>query len=252
MEQTFTAPAGRYTGPVFATITAPTADVRVKVDRTARVASVTISTTAPADSPAAEAVRAATITQDGQELTVDVPEFQAVTVAAGPVIRGAGTSVTFASGHGSVYVGGVLQTTTGTTAGVEVLVTLPAGSTVYADTVSGSVRVLGPAALVYAQTASGDVNVAEAARMTAFTLSGDVRGGVITERFEAETASGHVRVTDHEGRSCRIRTQSGDVAVEAHEARGLLAVSTASGDVTLRGARHLDVEVRSLSGTVRR
>ncbi|MET9819583.1 DUF4097 family beta strand repeat-containing protein [Streptomyces sp. NPDC006355] len=249
-EQTFTAPA-RYTGSVFATITAPTATVRVKVDATAPVARVRISTPEDATSPAAEAVRNARVEQHGQDLTVSVPEF-----AARPVQAATGGPVQYVSSRGMVIVNGVVQSSGPVQAsggGVEVHVTLPAGSAVNVRTVSGEVRVLGVAAYAHVETVSGSVAVAEAARVTAVTVSGGIRAGVVTDRLDAESTSGDVRVTDHAGRSCRIRTVSGKVTVEtAPGARGAVDVYSSSGDVTLFGTSALTVEARTVSGDLRR
>ncbi len=112
---------------------------------------------------------------------------------------------------------------------LEIIVTLPSGSTVNVDTATADVRMRGVFEGVSVNTASADVSVSH-----------------VTGRAEVNSASGDVHLNRAEG-PVQIRTASGDVRLD-HSAVAA-AVQTASGDALL-GRITGDLAARSASGDV--
>jgi Putative adhesin len=114
--------------------------------------------------------------------------------------------------------------------GLDLAITMPAGSRCMVRTASADVICTGDLADLDVHTASGDI--------TADAISGTV---------EATTASGDIRL-DETGAKAEVRTAGGDVRLA--RAGGDVLVRTASGDVTIGGAA-ASVTVAAASGDVR-
>jgi DUF4097 and DUF4098 domain-containing protein YvlB len=110
-------------------------------------------------------------------------------------------------------------------------VTVPPGTRVVANAVSGDVDVRGTGAEVSVNTVSGDLTVHDAAR-----------------RLEASTVSGDLALARIMG-DVRIESVSGDVV--ADEVRGDLGFETVSGEIDLRRSRLTGIRMNSVSGDLR-
>lgn len=147
--------------------------------------------------------------------------------------------------------------------------TVPAGTRVDANAVSGDITIRGTGAEADANSVSGDIaiedatGVVEAAsvsgnvdlrrvsgRIDASSVSGDVDVDDATGEFEAESVSGSVLVRRGKLRLFRAETVSGDVSYEGtYDASGDYRFNTHSGEVTLTvpadGGAALDLETWS-------
>jgi hypothetical protein len=115
-------------------------------------------------------------------------------------------------------------------AGLDLAITLPAGSRCALRTASADVTCTGGLADLDVHTASGDLTATR-----------------VTGTAEVTTSSGDVRM-DETGAEAQVRTAGGDVRLA--RARGDLTVRTASGDVTV-GSAAASVTVATASGDVR-
>jgi DUF4097 and DUF4098 domain-containing protein YvlB len=117
---------------------------------------------------------------------------------------------------------------------VDFTVTVPAGITVSARSVSGDVGVHDVTGEIRAETVSGDVTVGNAGNLLiAKTVSGDLTIQSATSQKEPE-----------------ISSVSGDLLVSELSARAV-TVSSVSGDVVLTDADCERASVESMSGTIR-
>lgn len=147
---------------------------------------------------------------------------------------------------------------------IVVSVTVPTGSSVAAKTGSADIRLDGTFGETSLKTGSGDVWVDASGDTDVRTGSGDVRlglvdaasvktgsGNVSVERsrgdVELTAASGDAHIADLGG-DARLSTASGDIEVGSSAAE--VAAKTASGNITLLGARSGDVRVKSAAGSV--
>jgi DUF4097 and DUF4098 domain-containing protein YvlB len=109
-------------------------------------------------------------------------------------------------------------------------VTVPAGARLSARSVSGDVRIAGVRGEIEASAVSGDVEVRDAERRVKLSsVSGEVRG---------------LRI----GADVRANSVSGDVSLE--DIGGEVDAQAVSGDVTLRRVRAPRVRAQSVSGTL--
>lgn len=112
---------------------------------------------------------------------------------------------------------------------LEIIVTLPTGSTVDVKTATADVETRGTLRSASIATASADVSISQ-----------------VSERLEVSTASGDVHVTRADG-PVQIRSASGDVRLDASAVDA--SVHTASGDVLI-GSLSGGLSARSASGDV--
>ncbi|EIE99805.1 DUF4097 family beta strand repeat-containing protein [Saccharomonospora glauca] len=135
-------------------------------------------------------------------------------------------------GGGGVFIGGH-RVSIGSAGGgaVRVIVAVPSGTSVRADTVSGSITQRGQAGAVSAQTVSGAIHL-----------------DTTTGPLSLNTTSGAVAVHGAQSGGS-IATVSGAVAV-AVTGSTPVRVETVSGSITRRGHVHL-VQARSVSGRIR-
>ena len=262
-ERSFTSTAG-YNGPVLADVTCPTGVVYVTVDRSAEVAAVRVLTQDGPDSPAGKAVRETTIRQNAEHLVVVVPDVPQGVGGFGNVsFTSFGGGATFINGaryDGPVSVvdgrvisgGGAVNMTNG----VEVHITVPAGSGVRYRSENGSLYTYGPVAAIEAQTNNGSVKAEQVGRLKARASNGSVKAGTVTEWLDAETDNGSVKAEDYAGSACRVRASNGSVALTvARGASGRIEARAGNGSVKLYGVRgrtDLDVDVTAGNGTVRK
>jgi hypothetical protein len=132
---------------------------------------------------------------------------------------------------------------------LDVLVVLPAQSSLEVATVSGDTVVYGALEHVKVSCVSGDVRLNDSSTtLDVRTASGDVHTGRVLESLKCKSASGDV---DCPGAATKteIMSASGDVVVSA-DRPGEVVVRAVSGDVKVRVARGLSVDVngRTVSG----
>lgn len=143
--------------------------------------------------------------------------------------------------------------TRGRSAGDQQLdVVVPVGTRVTANSVSGDVRVRGVRGELDAETVSGDVDVQDAARRVSLnSVSGSVRGQSLDGDLRARSVSGDVRIVGARGQA-ELNSVSGSVEVRGAQL-GRLRAQTVSGDVSYDGslARDGRYDIGSQSGTVR-
>lgn len=114
--------------------------------------------------------------------------------------------------------------------GLDIRVTLPAGSRCTVQTVSASIVCNGELATLAAKTTSGEV------------LTDSITGDV-----EVNTVSGRVAITDAAG---RVSAKSASGAIEVGRVAGDLEVNSVSGKVSI-GKAESDAKVRSASGRIK-
>ncbi|GHH56173.1 hypothetical protein [Streptomyces candidus] len=251
-EQTFTAAA---TGPVLADVTCPDGTVTVTVDPAATVATVRVFTQDGPDSPAADAARGARIQQNAERLVVVVPKVKQNGANFG--------GVTFQSfgGGGVTYVNGVQYSgnvtmvngqggAQGFTRGVEVHVTLPAGSGVQYSGENGSLHTYGTVAAIRAGSSNGSIKAETVGRIEAEAGNGSIKVGTVTEWIDADASNGSVKVDNHIGNVARVRAGNGSVNFTVGaRATGRIDIKAGNGTVRLYGVRGRDdLDVRATAG----
>ncbi len=134
---------------------------------------------------------------------------------------------------------------------LDVILTLPEGSSVDAITGSGDTVTRGALADVDVTTGSGDVRVGDTVgSLDVKTGSGDVVAGHIVDNFECRCASGDVRC-DGAATTTTIHTASGDVTLTAVRG-GDISVRAVSGDirVSVKQGLVIDVDGTTISGDI--
>ncbi|MFB7643574.1 DUF4097 family beta strand repeat-containing protein [Streptomyces sp. NPDC056084] len=245
------------TGPVVLGLDLPMGSVHVQVLDSLTHARVTLRT-ADTSGPAADAVNAARITENGQTIAVEVPAIRGnvmmqsvrgnrITQSMGTVY-GSVTGVTIINGR---VVTGSSDTMTRVSE-IEARVSLPANSSLAVVSQSAGAVVDGEVDRLEFRSTSGDLKVDGARAVSASTTSGDLTVWRVAEQIAARSVSGDIAVDLYSGSSAELVTTSGDVSVHATlKASGGLRARSVSGDVTVTGARHMRVNADSVSGHVR-
>lgn len=248
----------RSIGPVVLGLSLPMGSVHVQVIDSLTHARVMLRT-ADGSGPAADAVNAARISEDGQVIAVEVPEMPGdvmmqsvrgnrVTQSMGTVY-GSVTGMTIVNGR--VIMGGGTGTMT-TVSPIEARVSLPTNSSLAVVSTSAGAVVDGEVDRMEFRSVSGDVQADGVRTVDASTTSGDVYVGQVAERMTARSVSGDLVVDLYSGSSADLETTSGDVHVHATlKASGALRAESVSGGVNVSGGRGLRVSARSVSGKVR-
>ncbi|MDQ3735494.1 MAG: DUF4097 domain-containing protein [Actinomycetota bacterium] len=131
---------------------------------------------------------------------------------------------------------------------LEIIVTLPTGSTVDVETATADVRMRGIFDGVHVNTASADVSVPHVTgRAEVNSASGDVHLSRCEGPVQVRTASGDVRL-DYSGVQASVQTASGDALLG--RISGDLAVRSASGDVIVATAGAGSLQAKTMSGDV--
>ena len=132
--------------------------------------------------------------------------------------------------------------------GLDLAVTLPAGSRCMVRTASADLTCTGEIAELDAHTASGDVTAAVITGHAEIqTASGDVRLEEAGAGADVRTAGGDIRLA-RAGGGVRVRTASGDVNIGS--AASSAAVVTSSGDVRLASVTAGRTDVQTVSGDI--
>ncbi|MEU2873776.1 DUF4097 family beta strand repeat-containing protein [Streptomyces olivoreticuli] len=256
VERTF---VSQSTGPVVLGLDLPMGSVHVQVLGSITTARVVLRTD-DSSGPAADAVSRARSSQNGQALSVEVPEIpgnvMTQSIRGNRVVQSMGT--VYGEVVGMTIVGGRVTTggtgVIGTVSPVEAVVTLPVGSCLAVVSQSADARVYGgDVEIMDFRSVSGDLRVDGARHLSASTTSGDVMVGRLADRLTARSVSGDITVDSYSGSGAELTTTSGDIGIRATgQAAGVLRASTVSGDVRVTGGREqLRVSARSVSGRVR-
>ncbi|MFJ2568233.1 hypothetical protein ACIO02_35840 [Streptomyces sp. NPDC087568] len=250
-------------GSVLADITCPMGTVRVTVDPAATVARAEVRTD-DTTGPSADAVTKSRVSQDGQRLTIVVP---AVEGGAG------GVTQTIVTGRGGTRVtqifGNVTGSVTGVTivngqviaggggavsSGIEVLVTLPAGSGVRMNSRNADLIVTGLLAALDLDTHNGSLTAGVIGRVQVRGHNGDNDIQAVQEWADIETHNGNTYIGTYGGGAARLITHNGNVELSAApSASGRIEARAYNGNVRLRGVSNrpeLDVIAKTRNGHV--
>lgn len=257
-----TLPAPTAVGPVLASINCPVGTVRVTVDPTATTATAEVRTD-DTTGPAADAVAAARITQDGDRLSIWVPEMEGsdegittVTTTRRGVrvsqsfgtVTGSVTGVTIRGGKVVIGGGGTVSS------GIEVRVTLPAGSGVQMTTRNADLTVVGALAALDLDSSNGSLQTDLIGRAKVRSHNGSADILAIGEWADIETHNGDIHVGTYRGGAARLVTHNGTIDLSAGPAAaGRIEARTHNGDIRLRGVAdrsELDVVTRTRNGHV--
>lgn len=132
---------------------------------------------------------------------------------------------------------------------LDVTVVLPAGSSLEVKTVSGDVALQGPLDSVSVSSVSGDVDVTDPCdTLDVRTTSGDLNASSVRRSLKCRSASGDVACLSAATQT-ELTSASGDVDLAINQP-GQLVIKAVSGDVHVRVARGLvvDVNANSVSG----
>lgn len=131
---------------------------------------------------------------------------------------------------------------------LEIIVTVPTGSSLDVETASADVQTRGILDSASVTTASADVSLSHlSGRLEVATASGDVHVGRGEGPAQVRTASGDVRL-DVSGTEATVQTASGDVVIGRMS--GDLSARSASGDVIVGSASAGSVQAKTMSGDV--
>lgn len=150
---------------------------------------------------------------------------------------------------------------------LDMVLTVPTGSTLAAKTGSADVSARGSYRAGRIKTGSGEVVVEVLDGPGVIeTGSGDIRVDTADQELRVKTGSGDIRI-DHAGGAVTISTGSGDIEIgtcaaatvvktgsgdlSVTESRGDLALSTGSGDLVVRTAHRGRISAKGASGDVR-
>ena len=215
--------------------------------------------TADTTGPASDAIRTATLRQDGTTLLVRVLNNSHVTrhhgrhvvnsASSGPLIQADTIS-------GGIHFGGQATLTTNAprqwSAPITIEATVPEHSSVTARTTTADIRIDGPVMDATCASDSGDIQVEQGLNTGARTETGAITLGHTTV-VEASTVSGPITISHATG-SHILTTDSGDITAHATGACGIGA-RTGGGDITITAtsaaiAAGLTVHTNSRSGRV--
>lgn len=99
----------------------------------------------------------------------------------------------------------------------------------------------------YSGTVDYTVSVPAGGSVTARSVSGDVRVSNVNGEVRAESVSGDI-VTSRAGRLALVKSVSGDIEISEATAEGQVTVSAVSGSVTARGLKVRTLDLGSVSG----
>ena len=234
-------------------------DLQIMISRTQQHPSVRIFPLSDSE-VSLKVAQEADISQRGKRLSVKLPKD-----------KGGVGSATMMIGSGSAYINGVhyqgpvtivdgvvyqgQDAMVAANSGVRVEVTLPEGSSVNIEAVSGDAVVDGSVDKLRFESVSGDLAADAANTVSIITTSGGVELAAVSGGGTVSTVSGDVEIRGYDGRGMFVNTTSGDVRVAAgKQARGSLSLNTVSGNVTTRNTRGnpaLRVQPSTVSGRVR-
>ncbi|QSY50196.1 MULTISPECIES: DUF4097 family beta strand repeat-containing protein [Streptomyces] len=244
-------------GPIVLGVELPVGRVHVQVLDSLTTARVVVRTD-DSSGPAADAVRRARSSQNGQALAIEVPEVPGNVITQSfdgnritqtiNTVHGTVTSMTIIDGR--VVAGGPTGVL-GVVSPIEIRVALPVGSSLAVVSQSADAIVRGSVDQMEFRSVSGDLRVDVARSLNAKTTSGDVAIGRVMGPINARSVCGDISVGLYGGPEAELNSTSGDVSVRvAEDSTGPVRVSSVSGDIRVVGGRGR-VNARSVSGRVR-
>ncbi len=262
-------------GPIELDLSVSNGAINVHVNPKAVHATVTVHTAAT-EGPVADAVNDTKFTENGNKLTVSVPDdlagggFSSTTVQIGGstfsfnggiVNTGSMTGVTISDGDvwvggRQVVAGGRVVAEAGTAVGggtgtITVDVVLPARSSLAVTTKNAETTVRGDLEAIRFDARNGSLQAAGVKVLEAETHNGSVLVDRVDDELEASTHNGSITVGAYNGRRGSARTHNGDVTISATPASsGRLAARTHNGNIRVRGASHLDLKTSTHNGRV--
>ncbi|MDJ0345544.1 hypothetical protein QMK19_33910 [Streptomyces sp. H10-C2] len=258
-EQTHTAAAA---GPILAAVQADMGEVLVTIDPAATVARVVISTK-DAEGPSADAVRRTRITQDGNRLSITVPEVEGSNV--GVSVYGSGnfiqnvtsvgrgqtmTGVTIVNGR---VISGGISGGSAVVSPIEVRVTLPAGSGVRMNGRNANLTVSGVLAALDYSGHNGHIRTGVVGRIKVRTHNGHTDADVVQEWADIEGHNGDTEIGTYSGTAARLITHNGSIRLAASPAAsGQIEARSYNGNIRLHGTNRtgLDVQTSTRNGRV--
>ncbi|MFE9497579.1 DUF4097 family beta strand repeat-containing protein [Streptomyces collinus] len=256
-------------GPIALDLSMSTGSIRVVVDSVLKQARVVLTTEA-ASGPSADAIRNTTVSMNGQNLRVRVPDVTGGMSGITTLSRG-GYNMTFSGGNGvqiingnvhitghgggKVFVNGREVTATGPAGDavtpISAVVHLPARSVVAISTHSANTAITGTLARLEYDGTSGALTAERVGDLEATVTSGSVIVGEVSGPLDINLTSGNVNIGTYSGHDARLNLTSGSVRMAATaRATGRLSVNATSGSVRVTGAAHLNVRRRVTSGHV--
>ncbi|MFI1890433.1 hypothetical protein [Streptomyces jumonjinensis] len=257
-------PAPAAVGPVLAAVTCPMGSVRVTVDATATIARAEVRTD-DTTGPTADAVAQSRISQDGNRLTIVVPDVRGAGggMTQTVITSGGGTRVTQVFGNvtgsvtGMTIINGQIITGGGNTvasSGIEVLITLPAGSGVQMNSRNADLTVTGLLAALDLDTHNGSLRAGIVGRAKVRGHNGDNDIEAIQDWADIETHNGNTYIGTYGGGAARLITHNGNLELSATpSASGRIEARAHNGNVRLRGVSNrpeLDVVTKTRNGRI--
>jgi DUF4097 and DUF4098 domain-containing protein YvlB len=148
---------------------------------------------------------------------------------------------------------------------IEVIVALPTGSNVKADTATGSLRATGALGRCRVDTAAGEIAIAQARVVKLSKAAGEVSIGEVAEDASIESATGEIRI-ERIGGNAKIDNANGDAQIGSiggdlkltgangdvlvRHSDGSVSASTAFGAIRLLSVTHGKVKVDSARGDI--
>ncbi|SDP46049.1 Putative adhesin [Streptomyces sp. cf386] len=254
-------------GPIALDLTMNTGSIRVIVDTTLKQAHMVLTTEATSGL-SADAIRDTTVSLNGQNLRVRVPDLAGGMSGTTTVSRG-GYTMTFSGGNGvqivngnvhingggKVFINGREVTATGPAGDavtpISAVVHLPAKSVAAISTHTANTVVTGVLARLEYDGTSGMLTADRVGDLEATVTSGSVIVGEVNGPLDISLTSGSVNVGAYSGHHARLNVTSGSVRMAATaQSSGRLSVNATSGSVRVTGAGHLNVRRRVTSGHV--
>ena len=166
------------------------------------------------------------------------------------IVQGLEDNPPIAMNGGQLRVGHITDRSVRNKVSISYDITVPAGTSVVADTGSGSISVVDMSATVEAEAGSGSIRLTNiGAPVHAHTGSGSIKADGVAGSFKGSSGSGKITVTQTSPGDVEVSTGSG--SSEILGIVGALRADAGSGSITVEGqmtgAWHLDTG----SGTVR-
>lgn len=257
-------------GPVALDLVMYAGRIRLIAQPTLKQARVVLKTDATSG-PSADAIRDTTVVQNGQRVTVRVPDTGGFD-GGSTTIRMGNSTMTFSGGPGVSIVGGNIHIS-GHCSGkvflngrevtassavdasaptpIEATVYLPARSEAQIGTRIAETVATGELARIDYDGSSGSLTADRVGDLDAVITSGTVTVAAVTSSLAAILTSGVLSIGAYSGRDARVNLTSGSFRMTATpQSSGRLAVNVTSGTAQVTGAGHLNVRRHVTSGHV--
>lgn len=243
-------------GPALLVTDSPNASITITAVEGQKVVNVEVSTRDSADSPSAESVEAATFSQKGNRITVEIPEPQSTVInnvftgGSGSIIVTGSRSVVI--GSNNVVHNGIVTGSGGN--GVEVRITVPVGTAVQHDGTNGDLTTYGPINELAAEITNGSINIETVRALKVRSTNGSIRVVRVTGTAEIRSTNGRISVEDYVGTDASVRATNGRISFNIKQpASGRVEIRTSNGSIQVRGAHEnkaVEVSTRTSNGSI--